>query len=50
MANDTSIALHAGDVIVVEYGEGYTFAESTTDYFHFVLHCLSIQVDKVLGE
>jgi quercetin dioxygenase-like cupin family protein len=50
VVNDAPIALHAGDVIVVEPGETHTFVESTPDYFHFVLHCPPIQGDKVVVE
>lgn len=34
---ETSMTLHAGDVIVIEPGEVHTFVKSTPDYFHFVL-------------
>lgn len=33
-----SIALSAGDMLVVEAGEAHTFLESSPDYFHFVIH------------
>jgi len=33
-----TIALAAGDMLVVEPGEAHTFLNSSTDYFHFVLH------------
>jgi mannose-6-phosphate isomerase-like protein (cupin superfamily) len=33
-----TIALRAGDVIVVEPGEAHTFLSSSPDYFHFVAH------------
>jgi mannose-6-phosphate isomerase-like protein (cupin superfamily) len=46
VVDDTPIALGPGDVIVVEPGEVHTFAESTPDYFHFVLHCPPITGDK----
>jgi hypothetical protein len=35
-------------VIVVEPGEVHTFAESTPDYFHFVLHCPPVRGDKIV--
>jgi len=50
VVNDTPIALHAGDVIVVEPGEVHTFVESSPDYFHFVLHCPPLTGDKVIVE
>jgi mannose-6-phosphate isomerase-like protein (cupin superfamily) len=43
----TDVPLRAGDVIVVEPGEVHTFAASSADYFHFVLHCPPIRGDKV---
>jgi mannose-6-phosphate isomerase-like protein (cupin superfamily) len=46
VVDDTPIALGPGDVIAVEPGEVHTFAESTPDYFHFVLHCPPIKGDK----
>lgn len=33
-----TIALEAGDMIVVEPGEAHTFLSSSPDYFHFVAH------------
>jgi quercetin dioxygenase-like cupin family protein len=30
--------LSAGDIFIVEPGEGHTFLESSPDYFHYVLH------------
>jgi mannose-6-phosphate isomerase-like protein (cupin superfamily) len=33
-----TIALAAGDMLVVEPGEAHTFLNSSTDYFHFVIH------------
>lgn len=33
-----TIALTAGDLLVVEPGEAHTFLASSADYFHFVLH------------
>lgn len=46
--DEIAIALHAGDVIVIEPGEVHSFVKSTPDYFHFVLHCPSIRGDKVI--
>jgi mannose-6-phosphate isomerase-like protein (cupin superfamily) len=48
VVGETSVSLHAGDVMVVEPGEVHTFVKSTPDYFHFVLHCPPIKGDKVL--
>jgi len=48
IVDDRRVTLNAGDVIVVEPGEGHTFVESTPDYFHFVLHCPPVSGDKVL--
>ena len=50
VVDGTPIALGPGDVIVVEPGEVHTFAESTPDYFHFVLHCPPVRGDKVVME
>ena len=33
-----TIALQAGEVIVIEPGEAHTFLSSSPDYFHFVAH------------
>lgn len=33
-----TIALGAGDMLVVEPGEAHTFLASSADYFHFVVH------------
>jgi len=33
-----TVALAAGDMLVVEPGEAHTFLESSSDYFHFVIH------------
>jgi mannose-6-phosphate isomerase-like protein (cupin superfamily) len=35
---DRTVALQAGDVVVVEPGEAHTFLRSSRDYFHFVVH------------
>ncbi len=45
--NGEVVELEPGDVIVVEPGEVHTFAASSADYFHFVLHCPAIPGDKV---
>jgi mannose-6-phosphate isomerase-like protein (cupin superfamily) len=34
----TRIELGAGDVLIIEPGEAHTFASSSPDYFHFVIH------------
>lgn len=47
VVGETSITLHAGDVIVIEPGEVHTFVSSTPDYLHFVLHCPPVKGDKV---
>ena len=33
-----TVALQAGDMIIVEPGEAHTFLSNSTDYFHFVFH------------
>ncbi len=33
-----TLHLEAGDVVVVEPGEAHTFLNSSSDYFHFVIH------------
>jgi len=50
LAGDRRLHTQRSDVIVVEPGEVHTFAESTPDYFHFVLHCPPIKGDKVVIE
>ncbi len=41
-----TIILHAGDMIIVEPGEGHTFLSSSADYFHVVLHTPALSGDK----
>jgi len=45
-----SIALEAGDMIMVEPGEPHTFVSSSPDYFHFVLHVRGLQGDEARAE
>ena len=33
-----TVALTAGDMLVVEPGEAHTFLSSSSDYLHFVIH------------
>ena len=45
-----TIALAAGDMIVVEPGEAHTFLESSPDYFHFVIHTPGLANEKARAE
>jgi mannose-6-phosphate isomerase-like protein (cupin superfamily) len=42
-----TIALQAGDILVVEPGEAHTFLDSSTDYYHFVLHTPGLTAEAV---
>lgn len=33
-----TIALSAGEILIVEPGETHTFIANSADYFHFVIH------------
>lgn len=33
-----TVTLSAGDMIALEAGEAHTFLDSSSDYFHFVIH------------
>lgn len=45
-----TIALEAGDVIVVEPGEAHTFLSSSPDYFHFVAHMPGLSGEEARAE
>jgi mannose-6-phosphate isomerase-like protein (cupin superfamily) len=45
-----TIALEAGDVIVVEPGEAHTFLSSSPDYFHFVAHVPGLSGEEARAE
>lgn len=47
LVDGKSIALTAGNVLVVEPGEVHTFTESSDDYFHFVVQTPFVPGDKV---
>jgi len=42
------VHLKAGDMLVVEPGEIHTFADSSTDYLHFVIHTPFVAGDKTV--
>jgi quercetin dioxygenase-like cupin family protein len=44
------IALEAGDMIVVEPGEGHTFLSNSADYFHFVVHVPGLAGEEARSE
>jgi quercetin dioxygenase-like cupin family protein len=46
--NQTTLILHAGDLLVVEPGEAHTFTASSDDYLHFVIHTPFVPGDKVI--
>jgi quercetin dioxygenase-like cupin family protein len=45
-----TIALEAGDVIVIEPGEAHTFLSNSPDYFHFVAHVPGLSGEKARAE
>jgi mannose-6-phosphate isomerase-like protein (cupin superfamily) len=45
-----SIALQAGDMIIVEPGEAHTFLSSSPDYFHFVVHVPGLAGEEARSE
>ncbi len=45
-----TVALAAGDMLVVEPGEAHTFLESSPDYFHFVVHAPGLAGDAARAE
>jgi len=45
-----TVALRAGDVIVVEPGEAYTFLSNSLDYFHFVAHVPGLSGEEARAE
>jgi len=47
VVNDQTIALKAGDLLVIEPGETHTFIESSAEYLHFVIHTPFVPGDKV---
>src|SRR3954470_5845299 len=44
------VTLEAGDMIIVEPGEGHTFLASSPDYFHFVLHLPGLAGEEARSE
>ncbi len=45
-----TVALGAGDLLVVEPGEAHTFLASSADYFHFVLHVPGLAGDEARAD
>jgi mannose-6-phosphate isomerase-like protein (cupin superfamily) len=45
-----SITLGAGDMIIVEPGEGHTFLSNSPDYFHFVVHVPGLAGEEARSE
>ncbi len=45
-----TISLCAGDVLIVEPGEAHTFTDSSSDYFHFVLHTPGLVGEQARAE
>ena len=41
-----TIALSAGDMILVEPGEAHTFLSSSPDYYHFVVHVPGLSAEE----
>jgi uncharacterized protein YjlB len=50
VVGEREIGLRAGDLLVVEPGEGHTFRHSSPDYLHFVVHAPFVAGDKFLVE
>jgi mannose-6-phosphate isomerase-like protein (cupin superfamily) len=46
----TTVALTAGDILVLDPGEAHTFVGSSPDYFHFVLHTPGLSADEARAE
>lgn len=44
------VTLEAGDMIIVEPGEGHTFLSNSPDYFHFVLHVPGLAGEEARSE
>ncbi len=45
-----TIALHAGDLLIVEPGEAHTFLSNSLDYFHIVVHTPALSGDDARRE
>jgi mannose-6-phosphate isomerase-like protein (cupin superfamily) len=45
-----TVALRAGDALVVEPGEAHTFLASSEDYLHFVVHTPGLAGDAARNE
>jgi mannose-6-phosphate isomerase-like protein (cupin superfamily) len=45
-----TVALSAGDILIVEPGEAHTFLDSSPDYFHFVIHFPGLAGDAARSE
>lgn len=45
-----TITLLAGDMLIVEPGEAHTFLESSSDYFHFVIHTPGLAGEEARAE
>ena len=45
-----TITLSVGDILVVEPGEAHTFLESSSDYFHFVIHTPGLSGEMARAE
>src|SRR5512143_2933616 len=45
-----TIALQAGDLLVVEPGEAHTFLSNSPDYFHIVIHTPALSGDEARRE
>ena len=45
-----TVSVREGDVLTVEPGEGHTFLENSSDYFHFVVQSPGLQGDGAVTE
>ncbi|MBI3941996.1 MAG: AraC family ligand binding domain-containing protein [Chloroflexi bacterium] len=45
-----TVALYAGDMLVVEPGEAHTFLSSSADYLHFVIHTPGLAGEAAIND
>ena len=48
--DDRTIAVEAGDVIIIEPGEVHTFLESSPDHFHFVIQTPGLKGEEARAD
>jgi quercetin dioxygenase-like cupin family protein len=45
-----TVRLNAGDVLVIEPGEAHSFAASSPEYLHFVVHLPALPEDEARAD